>query len=359
MPSASGVLIRGGGDLATGVALRLHRAGMQVVIAELPQPLAVRRAVSFAEAVYEGEHSVEGVRGMLIEAKQLPAWEEAGAVPVIVDSEASILSVMKFAVVVDARLMKIPPKPLPDEVPLHIGLGPGFCAGRDCHAVIETRRSHTLGRVYWTGTTQPDSGEPEGDRRRVLRAATNGVIEGLAKIGERVQEGQVIAKINEQVSVISPFEGVLRGLIRSGLHVTKGLKIGDVDARSAALAHAALQEVAFSPFDLQLRGVAVFGERKPRLLYVGVEPAEELLALYARTNAALARAGLPPSVGRRYVPHVTLAWLNNPPRDRIGAFIAAHNILALPAIRVENFVLMSSHRAANGASYQIEACYPD
>ena len=149
-----------------------------------------------------------------------------------------------------------------------------------------------------------------------------------------------------------------RWVAAENLHVTLHF-IGDVDARSAALAHAALQEVAFSPFDLQLRGVAVFGERKPRLLYVGVEPAEELLALYARTNAALARAGLPPSVGRRYVPHVTLAWLNNPPRDRIGAFIAAHNILALPAIRVENFVLMSSHRAANGASYQIEACYPD
>ena len=148
-----------------------------------------------------------------------------------------------------------------------------------------------------------------------------------------------------------------RWVAAENMHVTLRF-IGDVDMHAAGLAHAALQEVSFSPFDLQLRGVAVFGERKPRLLYVGVEPAEELLALYARTNAALARAGLPPPAGRRYVPHVTLARLNNPPRDRIGAFIAAHNILALPAIRVENFVLMSSHRSENGASYQIEARYP-
>ncbi len=142
------------------------------------------------------------------------------------------------------------------------------------------------------------------------------------------------------------------------LHVTLRF-IGDVDTSTADQAHAALQEVSFAPFDLQLRGVATFGERKPRLLYVGVEANEELHTLYARINAAHARAGLEAPKERRYVPHVTLAWLKNPPRDRLGAFIAAHNILALPTIRVENFVLMSSHRSVNGASYQIEARYPD
>jgi len=225
------VLLRGGGDLASGVALRLHRAGIKVVIVELAQPLAVRRAVSFSEAVYEGSHTVEGVKSRLIEADQLPGWNEADGIPVIVDPDASILSFIQFPVVIDARLIKLPPQPLPMDVPLHIGLGPGFTAGRDCHAVIETRRSHTLGRVYWTGTTQPDSGQPEGDPRRVLRAPVDGVIAGLKKIGEHVNTGDIVALVNHQHQVTSPFAGILRGLIRDGLHVTKNLKIGDVDTR--------------------------------------------------------------------------------------------------------------------------------
>ena len=229
------VLIRGGGDLATGVALRLHHAGVRVVIAELAQPLAVRRTVSFSEAVYEGHHTVEGVTARLIEARQFPAWNDANEIPILIDPNADILLSNPFPVVVDARLTKQPPAPLPVDVPLHIGLGPGFTAGSDCHAVIETRRSHTLGRVYWTGTTQPDSGEPEGDPRRVLRAPSDGVVIGYKKISEHVEAGEEIAIISEpnsdQYSVVSPFSGILRGLIRDGLHVTKGMKIGDIDAR--------------------------------------------------------------------------------------------------------------------------------
>lgn len=226
------VLIRGGGDLATGVALRLHRSGMRVAITELPQPLAVRRTVSFSEAVYEGAHIVEGVGSRLIEAHQLSAWEEADCIPVIVDPEANLLTSIGFMVVVDARLLKSRPAPLPAPTPLHIGLGPGFTAGSDCHAVIETRRSHTLGRVYWSGSTQPDSGEPEGDSRRVLRAPANGVITAIKNIGEYCVEGEVVAVIDSEHTVTSPFGGMLRGLIRSGLQVTKGLKIGDVDVRN-------------------------------------------------------------------------------------------------------------------------------
>lgn len=225
------VLIRGGGDLATGVALRLYRSGIKVVISELAQPLAVRRTVSFSEAVYEGSHIVEGVTARLIEADQLPAWNEADEIPVLIDPNADILSTFGFPVIVDARLIKQPSAPLPIQVPLHIGLGPGFTAGSDCHAVIETRRSHTLGRVYWAGTAQPDSGEPEGDPRRVLRAPHDGVVTGYKKIGGRVKAGEVIAEIDAQYSVTSPFAGILRGLIRDGLHVTKGMKIGDIDAR--------------------------------------------------------------------------------------------------------------------------------
>lgn len=234
------VLIRGGGDLASGVAIRLHRAGIRVLIAELPHPLAVRRAVSFSDAVYDGEHSVEGVVARLIGPDQIPAWDDAEAIPVIIDPDASILKSYKFPVLVDARLLKQPPEPLHSPVLLHIGLGPGFHAGTDCHAVIETRRSHTLGRVFWSGGTQPDSGQPEGDPRRVLRAPIDGLITGVKKIGEHCKEGEVIAGItsdtNLHVEIYSPFAGVLRGLMRNGTHVPKGLKIGDVDARNDASA---------------------------------------------------------------------------------------------------------------------------
>jgi xanthine dehydrogenase accessory factor len=233
------VLIRGGGDLASGVALRLHRAGIRVVITELAQPLAVRRAVSFSEAVYEGIQTVEGVTARLMEVEQLAAWQDAGddEIPVLIDPEAHVLSSVYFPVVVDARLTKRPPAPLPVHVPLHIGLGPGFTAGLDCHAVIETRRSHTLGRVYWNGPTQPDSRQPEGDPRRVLRAPGDGLLFGVKKIGEHCEDGEVIAKLVVDQDtrltkhIASPLRGVLRGLIRDGLQVTEGMKVGDVDAR--------------------------------------------------------------------------------------------------------------------------------
>jgi len=227
------VLVRGGGDLATGVALRLHRAGIKAVITELAQPLAVRRRVSFSEAVYDGHHIVEGITARLVERNQLQASLDANEIPVLIDPDANVLTGLPniFYVVVDARLIKQTPSPLPIIIPLHIGLGPGFHAGRDCHAVIETRRSHTLGRVYWTGRTQPDSGEPEGDPRRVLRAPSDGILITKANIGESIEEGQMVALVNNQHPVISPLSGVLRGLIRPGLRVTRGLKIGDVDPR--------------------------------------------------------------------------------------------------------------------------------
>ena len=236
------VLVRGGGDLATGVALRLYRAGISVVITELAQPLAVRRAVSFAEAVYAGHHTVEGVTARLVEPDQLSAKLEAGEIPILIDPDADILSSLQFLVVIDGRLTKQTPAPLPIEPALHIGLGPGFHAGRDCHAVIETRRSHTLGRVYWTGATQTDSGVPEGDSRRVLRAPNDGVLIARANIGDHVAAGEIIAKIRQgrtdsssadqsDMKIISPISGVVRGIIRDGIQVTKGLKIGDVDPR--------------------------------------------------------------------------------------------------------------------------------
>jgi len=236
MSKSKRVLIRGGGDLASGVALRLYRAGIKVFITELPNPLAVRRKVSFAEAVFAGRCEVEDIRAKLIEADQLSAEDDADVIPVLIDPNLDILSASDFSVVVDARLTKHPPSTLPIKVPLHIGLGPGFRAGSNCHAVIETRRGHTLGRVIWDGASQPDSGQPEGDPRRVLRSPSSGILVAHADIGEHLQQGQLIAEILSEVDnlkskIESPFDGVLRGLIHDGMNVTKGLKIGDVDPR--------------------------------------------------------------------------------------------------------------------------------
>jgi len=163
-------------------------------------------------------------------------------IPVLIDPNAEILTSdsLTFVAVVDGRLTKQAPSALPGSVPLHIGLGPGFHAGKNCEAVVETRRSHTLGRVYWNGTSQPDSGQPEGDQRRVLRAPGDGILTGKAEIGDHLEEGQEVARIQvdkyTSIQIHSPFAGVLRGLIHDGIHVTKGVKIGDVDPRGDASA---------------------------------------------------------------------------------------------------------------------------
>lgn len=232
------ILLRGGGDLASGVALRLHHAGFQVVIAELPRPLAVRRLVSFSEAVYEGQTTVEDATARLVPPDQIEATLARREIPVLIDPNLDLLQTFDLRLLtalVDARLLKTPPLPLPVPVPLHIGLGPGFRAGRDCHAVVETQRGHALGRVYWNGAPLPDSGQPDGDPRRVLRAARDGVIITHANIGEHVDEGQLVAEVKvdtyTSTQVHSPFAGALRGLLRNNMEVTRGLKLGDVDSR--------------------------------------------------------------------------------------------------------------------------------
>ncbi len=235
------ILVRGGGDLASGVILRLHRVGFQLAILELSKPLAVRRSVCFSEAVYEGAQTVEGVTARLVSADQFQVTLEAGEIPVLIDPDANILrnqflTSPRSTFLVDARLLKKEPELLAEDIPLHIGLGPGFRAGENCHAVIETRRSHTLGRVLWSGETQADSGQPEGDPRRVLRAPDSGTLLPVAEIGDYVKEGQLIAEIqssieNRKSKIPSPFDGLLRGLIHPRVEITEGMKIGDVDAR--------------------------------------------------------------------------------------------------------------------------------
>jgi len=229
------ILLRGGGDLASGVAVRLWRVGMRVVIAELPQPMAVRRKVAFSEAVYQEVTVVENIRARLIgTAEQSDEILDQGDIPILVDPILNCLEIIQPAVLVDARMIKSSPGTGMDVAQMVIGLGPGFVAGENCHAVIETKRGHTLGRVIWNGKPQEDTGVPDGIvnrySERVLRAPTDGVLEVFAEIGDRLDEGQVVGRV-EDFQVLAPFQGVLRGILPSGIFVSKGLKIGDVDPR--------------------------------------------------------------------------------------------------------------------------------
>jgi xanthine dehydrogenase accessory factor len=231
------VLIRGGGDLASGVALRLHRVGLRVVITELPQPLAVRRLACFSEAVYQGEMVVEGVVARLVDADdtlRVLQLLSKGRIPVLVDPDGRSAQALYPTVIVDARMTKRPPEPVRHAAKLYIGLGPGFIAGDNCHAVVETQRGHLLGRVIWQGTAQQDSGIPASvaDRHaeRVLRSPAEGILQAHVDIGERLEAGQLVAEVAGQ-PVVSPFPGVLRGLLRPDIPVYPGLKIGDVDPR--------------------------------------------------------------------------------------------------------------------------------
>jgi len=230
------VVVKGGGDLASGVAWRLWNSGFQVVITEVAQPTAIRRAVAFAEAVWEGETVVEGVRARRVsgadEAKA--AWSQ-GILPVVVDPTARIAAELRADVVVDAILAKRNLETCITDAPVVIALGPGFTAGVDAHAVIETMRGHHLGRVIWDGQALPNTGTPaevggEGERR-VIRAHRAGSFRGVRAIGDFVQEGDMVAEIDGE-PVPARLRGVLRGLLHDGLTVHSGMKVGDVDPRA-------------------------------------------------------------------------------------------------------------------------------
>ncbi len=227
------VVIRGGGDLGSGVAYRLYKAGYPLVIAELEKPLMVRRTVCFGSAVFEGEIEVEGIVARQIElSSALWLALRTEEIPVIVDDNWQYL---RPQVVVDARMAKRNLDTAMDDAKLVIGLGPGFVAGQDCHAVIETNRGHWLGRVIWRGTAEPNSGVPGKlmgvEASRVLRAPGDGYVVPHKVIGDQCLAGTVIATVAEQ-SVIAAFDGILRGLIHESVPVTMGLKIGDLDPRA-------------------------------------------------------------------------------------------------------------------------------
>lgn len=230
-------LIKGAGDLATGVALRLRSAGFSIVMTEIPSPTVVRRSVAFAEAVYEGEVTVEGVRGVLAQdtngVRGLIAQE---VVTVIVDPETVVLHELRPILLVDAIVAKRNLGTSVRDAPAVVALGPGFLVGRDAHAVVETCRGHTLGRVITEGEALPNTGIPGeiGGRsvERVLRSPGEGILRTRLTIGAQVHANEVVASVGD-VAVVAPFDGVLRGLMRSGLHVTAGTKLGDIDPRAS------------------------------------------------------------------------------------------------------------------------------
>lgn len=228
-------LIKGAGDLASGVAVRLWRAGFAVVMTELAEPTVIRRTVSFAEAVYEGHAVVEEVTAVRAEPEDdLAALLRRRVVPVVVDREAAVRHRLRPVLLVDAVVAKRNTGTAVGDAPAVIALGPGFRAGTDVHAVIETRRGHMLGRVITEGEASANTGVPgivNGfGEERVLRAPRAGVFRARRRIGDRVAAGETVADI-DGTPVVAAIAGVLRGLLHGGLTVTEGFKVGDVDPR--------------------------------------------------------------------------------------------------------------------------------
>jgi xanthine dehydrogenase accessory factor len=259
-------LIRGGGDLGTGAALRLHRAGWRVLIAELLQPLVIRRKVAFASAIYDGSIEVEGTIGLRIHSDQIEreaaACWAADQIPVVVDPDRTVAARLHPNALIDAIMAKHNTGTQIADAPIVIALGPGFTAGVDCHAVIETQRGHNLGRVYYQGAAQPNTGVPGNlggqEAQRAVRTPVAGVFYAQHKIGDRVQAGDVIGRVitvdvsltdsaawrlastdrdaSQPLGIVikTKIDGVLRGILHDGLKVPANLKIADVDPRGDA-----------------------------------------------------------------------------------------------------------------------------
>lgn len=234
------VMVKGAGDLATGVIHRMLRAGFPVIATELAQPTVLRRTVAFAEAVPLGHAAVEGVT-----ARRASSWEEAQIilahheVPIVVDPTGTFSHAVQPYVLVEATLSKKNSGLTIADAPIVIALGPGYTAGKDVDAVIETNRGHNLGRVYLQGTAEPDTGIPGTiggySRERLLRAPHAGTLFGRRAIGETAQAGETVAVVEADgasIPVNAAISGVLRGLVRDGLPVYAGMKVGDIDPRA-------------------------------------------------------------------------------------------------------------------------------
>ncbi len=230
------VLIKGAGDLATGIAWRLRRAGFNIVMTEIAKPLTVRLTVAYSNAVYENEVVIEGIAGKLVhncdEAKTAMA---EGKIAVIVDGEANIKNELRPQVLIDAIMAKKNINTKIDDAPLVIAVGPGFCAGKDCDYVIETKRGHFLGSVIEHGEAIKNTGVPGNiggyTVERIIRANGEGIFKPLAKIGDSVRKGDVVAYVDER-KVTALIDGIVRGMLHGGIRVSDKLKCGDIDPRA-------------------------------------------------------------------------------------------------------------------------------
>jgi len=229
------VAFRGGGDIASGAIYRLHQCGFKVAVLELPQPLVVRRAVSFAQAVVDGEITIERVKAVRVKGLEevQAAWQK-NCIPVVVDPAAEILDVLRPGVVVDGTLAKKNLGTHRAMAPITIALGPGFAAGVDVDAVIETLEGHDLGKVIYSGSAAPNTGLSVPllgyAAERVLRAPCTGIISNWRSIGDAVAAGEIVARV-DNMPVVAEIGGILHGLIQNGMRVKEGLKIGDIDPR--------------------------------------------------------------------------------------------------------------------------------
>jgi len=234
-PNGLVVLVKGGGEMASGVVHRLASCHFRICMTEVPMPQAVRREVAFSEAVFDKEKEVEGIVAKRVDSPDQISrtWEE-GKVPLLIDPEANVISFLKPDVIIDATLAKKNLGTKMTDAPLTIGLGPGFHAGRDVHLVIETNRGHDLGRIISSGEAEPNTGIPGAisgyTEERVIRAPTDGIFRTLKKIGDDVKADEKIGIVGH-ASVQSRITGVIRGLLRDGATVWKGMKLGDVDPR--------------------------------------------------------------------------------------------------------------------------------
>lgn len=238
------IIVRGGGDIATGTVHRLYSAGFPVLVLETERPAAIRRQVSVSEAVYDGEACVEGMRAVRIESiSEVQDVIGKGCVPVLVDKVAESVGILHPEVVVDAILAKKNTGTKKDMAPLTIGLGPGFEAGADVDIVIETMRGHDLGRVIYKGFALANTGVPAKikgfGKERVIYAKKAGTFRGIKKIGDIVNAGDVVARIEredgEKIEVYTEISGILRGLLKDGYPVREHFKVADVDPRMEEL----------------------------------------------------------------------------------------------------------------------------
>ena len=257
------VWIQGAGELASGVAVRLCRCGYAVLLAEVPAPRAVRRLVAFSEAVYAGRQEVEGIPGVL-RAPAEAAFPAAG-VTVIVDPEGRQLARLSPDAVIDARMTKRPPQPLPGYRGPVVGLGPRVRCGRDADLIVETQRGPRLGAVIVAGEAAADTGVPGpvgGETsRRLLRAPAAGRLAARRSIGDLVRAGETVAEVGG-VPLVSALDGLLRGLVHGAVELTAGDKVGDVDPRGAAI----------DPRLVSDKALAVGGGVLEALLRLGIRP---------------------------------------------------------------------------------------